>query len=79
MDILIQWLPENTPEDDGKLVLAHGDFRLDNMMFDATESQPIALLDWELSTLGHPYADLAYQCMQLRLDNDLRAGWTGRH
>ena len=70
MDRLIDWLPENTPEDDGKLVLAHGDFRLDNMMFHATESQPIALLDWELSTLGHPYADLAYQCMQLRLDND---------
>ncbi len=70
MDRLIEWLPENTPEDDGKLVLAHGDFRLDNMMFHATESQPIALLDWELSTLGHPYADLAYQCMQLRLDND---------
>ena len=70
MDRLIDWLPENTPEDDGKLVLAHGDFRLDNMMFHATESQSIALLDWELSTLGHPYADLAYQCMQLRLDND---------
>ena len=70
MDRLIEWLPENTPEDDGKLVLAHGDFRLDNMMFHATESQPIALLDWELSTLGHPYADLAYQCMQLRLDNE---------
>jgi aminoglycoside phosphotransferase (APT) family kinase protein len=70
MDRLIEWLPENTPEDDGKLVLAHGDFRLDNMMFHATESQPIALLDWELSTLGHPYADLAYQCMQLRLEND---------
>jgi len=69
MDKLIQWLPQNTPADDGKLVLAHGDFRLDNIMFDAVESQAIAVLDWELSTLGHPYADLAYQCMQLRLDN----------
>jgi len=69
MDRLIKWLPENTPEDDGMLVLAHGDFRLDNIMFDASEPRAIALLDWELSTLGHPYADLAYQCMQLRLDN----------
>ncbi len=69
MDRLIEWLPENTPEDDGMLVLAHGDFRLDNIMFDASEPRAIALLDWELSTLGHPYADLAYQCMQLRLDN----------
>ena len=70
MDRLMEWLPQHMPEDDGKLVLAHGDFRLDNIMFDPTEPQPLALLDWELSTLGHPYADLAYQCMQLRLDND---------
>lgn len=70
MDALIDWLPKNMPEDDGKLVLAHGDFRLDNIMFHPTEPRPLALLDWELSTLGHPYADLAYQCMQLRLDND---------
>ena len=70
MDTLIEWLPNNTPDDDGKLVLAHGDFRLDNMMFHPTEPQVMALLDWELSTLGHPYADLAYQCMQLRLAND---------
>lgn len=69
MDRLIEWLPKNTPEDNGMLVLAHGDFRLDNMMFDVSEPRAIALLDWELSTLGHPYADLAYQCMQLRLDN----------
>ncbi|MEJ6772869.1 MAG: phosphotransferase, partial [Porticoccaceae bacterium] len=70
MDALIDWLPKNMPADDGKLVLAHGDFRLDNIMFHPTEPRPLALLDWELSTLGHPYADLAYQCMQLRLDND---------
>lgn len=70
MDALIDWLPKNMPADDGKLVLVHGDFRLDNIMFHPTEPRPLALLDWELSTLGHPYADLAYQCMQLRLDND---------
>jgi len=70
MDRLMEWLPQNMPTDDGKLVLVHGDFRLDNIMFHPSEPRPLALLDWELSTLGHPYADLAYQCMQLRLDND---------
>ena len=70
MDRLMEWLPQNMPADDGKLVLVHGDFRLDNIMFHPSEPRPLALLDWELSTLGHPYADLAYQCMQLRLDND---------
>ena len=70
MDQLMEWLPQNMPADDGKLVLVHGDFRLDNIMFHPSEPRPLALLDWELSTLGHPYADLAYQCMQLRLDNE---------
>ena len=70
MDQLMEWLPQNMPADDGKLVLVHWDFRLDNIMFHPSEPRPLALLDWELSTLGHPYADLAYQCMQLRLDND---------
>jgi aminoglycoside phosphotransferase (APT) family kinase protein len=70
MDRLMEWLPQNMPADDGKLVLVHGDFRLDNIMFHPSEPRPLALLDWELSTLGHPYADLAYQCMQLRLHND---------
>ena len=70
MDILIDWLAVNIPEDDGKTCLIHGDFRLDNIIFHSTESHALALLDWELSTLGHPYADVAYQCMQLRLKND---------
>jgi aminoglycoside phosphotransferase (APT) family kinase protein len=70
MDQLMEWLPQHMPEDDGKLVLVHGDFRLDNIMFHPTKPNSLVLLDWELSTLGHPYADLAYQCMQLRLDND---------
>jgi len=67
MDQLITWLEGNMPEDDGKVSLVHGDFRLDNMIFDPQDSKIIAVLDWELSTLGHPYADLAYQCMQLRM------------
>ncbi len=67
MERLLEWLPENMPEDDGRVSLAHGDFRLDNMMFHPTEPKVLALVDWELSTLGHPFADLAYQCMQWRM------------
>lgn len=63
MESLIKWLPENIPADDGTVTLAHGDYRLDNIMFHPTEPKVIAVLDWELSTLGHPLADLAYQCM----------------
>lgn len=70
MDRLMAWLPANVPEDDGKVSLIHGDYRLDNIIFHATETRALAVLDWELSTLGHPYADLAYQCMQLRLGQD---------
>ena len=64
MERLIDWLPANHPGDDGKMSVVHGDYRLDNLMLHKTESRVIATLDWELSTLGHPYADLAYQCMQ---------------
>ncbi len=67
VDRLIDWLPANMPADDGKVSIAHGDYRLDNMMFHADRNDVIALLDWELSTIGHPYADLAYQCMQYYL------------
>jgi len=70
MDRLIAWLPANIPADDGKVSLIHGDYRLDNIIFHSTGTNALALLDWELSTLGHPYADLAYQCMQLRLGPD---------
>lgn len=70
MEKLIVWLNENLPPDDGLVCINHGDFRLDNMMFDNDTPTVLALLDWELSTLGHPYADLAYQCMQLRIPSD---------
>ena len=67
MEDLMTWLDANQPPDDGRVALVHGDYRLDNMVFHADEPRLIAVLDWELSTLGHPLADLAYQCMQLRM------------
>jgi len=67
MVYLADWLLGNMPEDDGQVSLVHGDYRLDNMIFKPTSSEVLALLDWELATLGHPFADLAYQCMQWRL------------
>jgi aminoglycoside phosphotransferase (APT) family kinase protein len=70
MDRLMKWLPANLPADDGMVSLNHGDFRLDNIIFHPNKPKAKAVLDWELSTLGHPYADLAYQCMQLRLAPD---------
>lgn len=70
METLIQWLPENTPPDDGAVSLVHGDYRLDNLMFHPSEPRIIAVLDWELSTLGHPLADLAYQVMAWQLPGD---------
>ncbi len=70
MELLMKWLPDNMPEDDGSVSLVHGDYRLDNMMFHPTEPRVIGVLDWELSTLGHPLADLAYQCMAWMLPRD---------
>ncbi len=62
MNTLIEWLPENIPEDDAT-TLVHGDYRLDNLIFHPTEPRALAVIDWELSTLGHPLSDLAYTCM----------------
>ncbi|NOT86852.1 MAG: phosphotransferase [Lysobacter sp.] len=67
MDALIDALPARCPADDGVAALAHGDFRIDNLMFHPDEPRVIAIVDWELSTLGHPLADLGYFCMALRL------------
>ena len=62
IDRLIAWLPANIPPGD-QTTIAHGDFRFGNLMFHPTEPRVIAVLDWELSTLGHPLADVAYSCM----------------
>lgn len=67
MNRLIDALPANLPADDGRVCLIHGDCRIDNMIFDRNSTRNLALIDWELSTLGHPMADLAYFCMSLRL------------
>jgi aminoglycoside phosphotransferase (APT) family kinase protein len=69
METLIAWLEKNELPDDGRVSLVHGDYRLDNMIFAKDASRLLAVIDWELSTLGHPYSDLAYQCMQWRLPN----------
>ena len=66
MDNLMEWLPQNIPDDD-RTTIVHGDFRLENMIFHPSESKVVAVLDWELSTLGHPLADLAYNCMSYYL------------
>jgi len=66
MDQLIAWLPEHIPalaRDPTRVSIVHGDYRLDNLVFHPTEPRIIALLDWELSTLGHPLADFSYHCM----------------
>jgi len=66
MDSLMQWLPANIPasaRDDSMVSIVHGDFRLDNLLFHPTQPRVLAVLDWELSTLGHPLADFSYHCM----------------
>tara|TARA_R110002072_G_scaffold120719_5_gene254017 strand:- start:9661 stop:10683 length:1023 start_codon:yes stop_codon:yes gene_type:complete len=77
MDSLMVWLAAKMPQDDGTVTLVHGDYRLDNMMFHPTEPRVIALLDWELSTLGHPLADLANQCMAWMLPREGRVKGLG--
>jgi aminoglycoside phosphotransferase (APT) family kinase protein len=66
MENLIEWLPKNIPQGDETRIV-HGDYRMDNVMFHATEPRMLAVLDWELSTLGHPLADFSYHCMTWRL------------
>ena len=65
IDRLLAWLPANIPDDDSTTI-SHGDFRLGNLMFHPTEPRVIGVLDWELSTLGHPLADVAFNCTTWR-------------
>jgi len=73
---LMDWLPENIPNED-ETSLIHGDFRMDNLIFHKTEPRVIGVLDWELSTLGNPLADFAYQCMAWRIAPSLWRGIQG--
>ena len=77
MDRLIAWLETNIPAGDDGTSIIHGDFRIDNMIFDRTEPRILAVLDWELSTLGHPGADFAYHAMMYRMPARIVAGLAG--
>ena len=73
---LMDWLPEHIPPEDGTSLI-HGDFRMDNLIFHKTDLRIIGVLDWELSTLGNPLADFAYQCMAWRIPPTLWRGIQG--
>ena len=72
MENLMIWLPNNLPKDNS-FGIVHGDYLLNNMMFDSREAKIIAVFDWELSTLGHPLADLSYNCMPYYLNTSGKA------
>lgn len=78
MDRLVEWLPANAPTEEGETRIIHGDFRCDNMIFHPTEPRVVAVLDWELSTLGDPLADFAYHLMMYRMPAGITAGLLGR-
>jgi aminoglycoside phosphotransferase (APT) family kinase protein len=75
-DALIDWLPRHLPPGDETRIV-HGDYRLDNAVFHPTEPRIVAVLDWELSTLGHPLVDFAYHCMTWRMDSGATRGLAG--
>jgi aminoglycoside phosphotransferase (APT) family kinase protein len=77
MERLVAWLPAHIPPDD-ETTLVHGDFRLGNVIIHPTEPRIAAVLDWELSTLGHPLGDLGYNCLPFRLRHDQFEGFAGQ-
>lgn len=80
MDRLMEWLPAHMPasaRDESHVSIVHGDYRLDNLMFHPTEPRVIAVLDWELSTLGHPLADFSYHCMSWHIPAGMGRGIAG--
>jgi aminoglycoside phosphotransferase (APT) family kinase protein len=78
MERLLEWLPRNIPDGD-ETTIAHGDYRLENLLIHPEEPRVVALLDWELSTLGHPMADVAFNCMTyyLHCDSQIAPGFIG--
>lgn len=78
MENLIVWLPQHIPADDQTRIV-HGDYRMDNVIFHPTEPRILAVLDWELSTLGHPLADFAYHCMAWRFGPGQFRGLAGEN
>lgn len=81
MDKLMEWLPAHIPagaRDESQVSIVHGDYRLDNLMFHPTEPRVIAVLDWELSTLGHPLADFSYHCMSWHIPATMGRGIAGQ-
>jgi aminoglycoside phosphotransferase (APT) family kinase protein len=80
MDKLMEWLPAHIPasgRDEAQVSVVHGDYRLDNLVFHPTEARVIAILDWELSTIGHPLADFSYHCMSWHIPASLSRGIGG--
>jgi aminoglycoside phosphotransferase (APT) family kinase protein len=77
MDRLVDWLPANLPPDEAQPRVIHGDFRCDNMIFHPTQPRVLAVLDWELSTLGHPLADFSYHMMMYRMPAGITTGLVG--
>ena len=73
---LIEWLPQHIPAGD-QTSIVHGDYRLDNLVFNPTQPRALGLLDWELATLGHPMADFAYHCMSWHIPATLWRGIAG--
>jgi len=77
MDALIDWLPQNLPQREEEVRIVHGDFRMDNLLIHPTEPKVLAVIDWELGTLGCPISDFAYHMMTWRVSPDLFRGLAG--
>ncbi|WP_420410274.1 phosphotransferase family protein [Hoeflea sp.] len=77
LDRLAAWLRDHLPEDDGQVAIVHGDYRIGNLIYHPTEPIVVGILDWELSTLGHPLADLGFCCMPWRTTPEEYGGIRG--